>query len=349
MTALETIQQNTPEWLEARRRYIGASDAPAILGLSQWSTPTDVALEKRGLATTEENDAMRRGHLLESVVAELYARQTGRMLSRCNSVVHPEYSFIAASPDRIIDEETLLECKTHSARVRAKYGEPGTDQVSDYEFVQVQHQMACTGASSVEVAILFGDNEALRLLADMVDHGVAVDVAANIAGGNMEFCVYHIPRDDSFINEDLIPALEEFWEEYVLGEKIPEDIRTMTPRNAMRIASSTENRSIEELKLMWIQLERSKISYETKRRDVEDYIGDAAGIETTSGIITWKKTNPKPKRVTDWEALARRCFECMTNDEAESLLEEFTRTEQEDGKRVFRVPAHWKKELEGDE
>ena len=48
MTAL-AVTPNTPEWLEERRKHVGASDAPAILGLTPgWRTGREVAKEKLG-------------------------------------------------------------------------------------------------------------------------------------------------------------------------------------------------------------------------------------------------------------------------------------------------------------
>ena len=40
------LTQNTPEWLEFRRKKIGASDAPIILEVSTWKTPYQLWLVK---------------------------------------------------------------------------------------------------------------------------------------------------------------------------------------------------------------------------------------------------------------------------------------------------------------
>ncbi len=38
--------QNTPEWHAFRRKRIGASDAPVIMGISPWKTPYQLWIEK---------------------------------------------------------------------------------------------------------------------------------------------------------------------------------------------------------------------------------------------------------------------------------------------------------------
>ena len=58
------------QWLEARRKGIGGSDAAAILGMSHYSTPYSVFAEKMGaLPEKEDSEAMRQGRDLEAYVA----------------------------------------------------------------------------------------------------------------------------------------------------------------------------------------------------------------------------------------------------------------------------------------
>ena len=53
------------EWLEAREKGLGGSEAPAALGLSRWKTPFQVWKDKRGLSgERESSSAMEWGLLL---------------------------------------------------------------------------------------------------------------------------------------------------------------------------------------------------------------------------------------------------------------------------------------------
>ncbi len=352
---IEAPPQNTPEWLEWRKKYMGSSDAPAALGMSRWCSPQEVAAEKKKPRTSDkhpepESPEMRRGHVLEEVVARLYSGATGKRVDIAPSAVHPEYDWMAASPDRnVVDDDPfdrILECKTHTAWVRDQYGEPGTDEVTDYEFIQVQHQMAVTGAEAVDVAILFGENETMQLLADMLDSGnVTIDYAVTMAEQLFELAIYHVKRDEEFI-ATLIEAEKEFWERYVLGDEIPTDYKTIQPKSGIRTATDKENIEVVDLKETWLQKKRTDATYEEIKAWWQDQIKEAEGIGTRAGNITWKKNKDSVKAVTDWQALARYLGEeYCSPDGFEELVKEHTEEVVKPGPRVFRVPASWKKEL----
>jgi predicted phage-related endonuclease len=74
-------------------------------------------LEKLGLAQDddrEETDNQLWGQLLEEPIAAFYAVRHGVVIdSFRETLVHPEYDFLTANPDRVVvAEERLLEIKT---------------------------------------------------------------------------------------------------------------------------------------------------------------------------------------------------------------------------------------------
>jgi len=342
-------EQNTQAWLAERRKYMGSSDAPAAMGMSRYRSPVDVAVDKRQARTANhhpepETPEQRRGHVLEPVVARLYEDETGRQLHETKSYVHAVHDWMAASPDRVVDSSLLVEIKTHNRWMRDQYGEQATDAVPEYEFVQVQHQMAVTGAERVDVAVLFGESQALLVLADMVaDGGVSLDFAATVAR-QMEFGIWTVLRDDEFI-ADLIAAEREFWTRYVLGDEWPEDYRRMKPRSAVRKATAEEEAVAELLRQAWVAMKRSEKAYNALRETVEDAIRDAEGIETAVGRITWKRTADTTRTSTDWEALAVPLLADMPQDEIDKLVAENTNTTTREGTRRFTVPSIWKADL----
>ncbi len=93
-------------WLEERRKSIGASEVPTVLGLNPWDTPLQLALRKRGeLPDKEETEAMRMGHKLEPVVAELYVEETGRAMQDPGEYAiqrNPDHPFLHATLDRLV-------------------------------------------------------------------------------------------------------------------------------------------------------------------------------------------------------------------------------------------------------
>lgn len=65
------VQQNTPSWHEFRTGKIGASCAPAIMGVSPYQTKLQLYQEMVGIRPKkEQNTAMKRGHELESVARD---------------------------------------------------------------------------------------------------------------------------------------------------------------------------------------------------------------------------------------------------------------------------------------
>lgn len=81
----------TAEQRERRRRYLGASDTPAILGLSPWATPADVYWSKVGpLKYDAPTEAMQTGNRLEASIVSFAAERLGVAVERDVSLVHAD-------------------------------------------------------------------------------------------------------------------------------------------------------------------------------------------------------------------------------------------------------------------
>ena len=78
----------TAEHLAARKRGIGGSDAPAVLGVSPWRTPLDVYLDKTDQSDpVETTEAMEWGSRLEDQIAAAAAERLGVRMRRRNRVI----------------------------------------------------------------------------------------------------------------------------------------------------------------------------------------------------------------------------------------------------------------------
>lgn len=149
---------HTPEWYAARETSIGASEIAIAAGLSPYATPLELYQRKRGLiGPLEDNDAMRLGRLLEPVVKAEYCHKTGSILIDSNPPMyrHPTHIGIVATPDGIVSQSELLECKTTSWRMKSYWGDPESDQIPDQYLCQAQAQLAVMGAEVCHVACLF--------------------------------------------------------------------------------------------------------------------------------------------------------------------------------------------------
>lgn len=153
MAIVLPARQHTPEWHAARELGIGASQAAAAIGLSEWQSPISLWAEKLGLVPPQkETLSMRIGTALEPLISTLYTESTGVKIRRANNLrQHPEHAFMLASLDRRAGRKPV-ELK-FSARATG-YGEPGTDEVPDDVLVQVLHQLAVLDEPEGEVALL---------------------------------------------------------------------------------------------------------------------------------------------------------------------------------------------------
>jgi len=195
-----------PAWHEARRTFIGASDAPAVLGISPWATPLDVWASKLNIGDQfQGNLSTDMGHALEDLIRQTLAEQLGRPVAVDGRTIrHPDHPHIAASPDGWISGKAeLAECKYVGPNTAYQWA----NGVPVYVQAQCQVQMAVTGARRVHVAAL------------IVDHGPRFFTAA-------------VERDDTVIGE-IIGRLNEFWQGYIEAEQRP-DIDGMNPDQVRR-------------------------------------------------------------------------------------------------------------------
>jgi putative phage-type endonuclease len=185
------------DWLNYRRNGIGGSDAAAIMGVSPFATARDLYFDKKNLKNQNPNEeeenwvAKKVGHLLEELVAEIFAKKTGLEVYPVHKMFqHPIYPFMLADVDYFIafpDGTTgILECKTTNYNCKDKWDDNTIPQ--NYEY-QVRHYMAVMNIDKAYIACLYGNN-------------------AN------EFIIRKIERN-ALDEEELIQEEQYFWDEYV--------------------------------------------------------------------------------------------------------------------------------------
>lgn len=156
LTLEEASDRN--KWLAERRKGIGGSDVAAILGMSPWTTRSELWAEKTGRWPEKDISAspfVRFGVDNEDKVATLFAEQTGKKVYATGHFHRKDALWMHASPDRLIfDEAAGLECKTTSSAYAYEW-EAGS--IPDQYFCQVQWYMAVMGFSVWYIACLFRD------------------------------------------------------------------------------------------------------------------------------------------------------------------------------------------------
>jgi len=298
MTASE---MSRTEWLEMRRKTLGASDAPIALGLSPYRTPRDLALDKKGkLPDSEQSKYAERGQILEKYVAMAYSQITGiEDLAEYGTVVHPDHEWMSATPDRGIDQIGLLEIKTVNKWAADDYGDSNTEDIPDTAFIQAQHQLAVTGREWCDVCALIADEGVFDILVGMAKDGVADDFIVSRVK-DMDVKMYRILRNDEFI-EKMIVAEKEFWDLYVVGDDLPVDIATMEPKSGVRVATAEEKTLLAQLKEQWFVCAAADDAYDELAHKVKLLIDDAEGIQGEYKI-TYRK--PKDSIRTSWKDVA---------------------------------------------
>jgi putative phage-type endonuclease len=154
---------DTPEWHALRQQHIGGSDCAVALGLSKWSTPYELWLEKRGLGTPKrETRAMRLGKRMEDIIADEYRMETGNTIAPFSMYCkHPKYSFMGANPDRLIyqGDNPVRGLEIKRSDMPDAWGESGSDEYPDDYFMQCQHYMCVTGLPAWDLCVLLPRND----------------------------------------------------------------------------------------------------------------------------------------------------------------------------------------------
>ena len=178
------IQQKTPEWYEFRRRHIGASDSPIIMGDSPFTTKEELWSQKVFDVRKDTTHAMQRGIDLEPKAREFFIKETGIEVFPlvAEDDTHP---FLSASFDGIsLDGKTILEVKCPSTQ-------GGVNRFPDIYTAQFQKQMYIAGVNEMHYLAYFMIKE---------DRGVCITTK-----------IIKIHRDQFYIDK-MIEKEVQFWE-----------------------------------------------------------------------------------------------------------------------------------------
>lgn len=213
------------EWLEARKQGIGGSDAPSVVGLSDYAGPLTVWCDKRGLSAPKETTRrMRAGSLLEEAVAARYTNETGQQVVMTPGREREDvYDVILRSRERpwqlaTIDrwhageELVVVELKTTAVYNKKRFLSEG---IPRHHYAQVQHQLAVTGAQRAVEAVLFLGDEALDLVDSVTEwagkNGFDPEQMLKSPAQNWHFLTFDIERDEELIAE-INAAEEKLWD-----------------------------------------------------------------------------------------------------------------------------------------
>lgn len=242
------------EWLQERKKGIGASEVSALLGLNPWVSPYQLWLDKTAEGPAEDkikdNAAVIAGHMLEDAVAQYYQLTTGRHVIKASAgdwlAVHPEKPWMRCSPDRTFfltgngGEKGILECKTTRSAL-----DPA-DLPKNY-YLQVQWQLGIMGMREGALAWL-------------------------VAG--MTFDCAKISFDPALFST-LSATAEEWWQKHVVGGVPPDPVTADEVRLAYPASKVASSIATEEAVEAYHRLKDIKAqckALEAEAKGLEDII-----------------------------------------------------------------------------
>ena len=304
---------------DERGTYIGGLDAGTICGLNPYDSPIDVAMRLKGrLAQKTATLPMKAGLALEAMILDEYeTRHDVKLVRQPGFMRHPRFPWAGGHIDAHPEGSPVrLIVDAKSTQRDDGYGEEGTDQVPAHIIAQGHWYMPLVEAEAFDVAVLFR---------------------------NRDYREYHIRRDPEF-EELLFARCAEFHRRYVIGDETPElDGSESTQRyladrypagNGQIIKATPE---LDELVAMLKQARGSREKHEqieaTLQARIQQAIGDADGIDTALGRITWRRSKDSPR--LDVKAL-------QADPAAAELLAHHQKIVP--GTRRFLAPRDWGKE-----
>lgn len=298
-----TPTANTPEWLKARKGFIGASEVACILGLSKWSTPLGIYTDKLSSSVRDDMTEWQEwGHRLEDAIAQ-WADDTQNIvvLPSPGLLQSVEFPWLGATPDRVTDKGEPVELKTSAQFMAADW----VDGVPDSYRIQVLVQMIVLGARRGYLAVLHGGNRPEFFTIDW----------------------------DQIVVDQILDITKDFWQNNVMAKVPPEP--TTSDELALVFADSGESLDGDERLLMaWWLDGQERSAYKAAEAQIEAVKAAYKELLHTTGksiltykgkeLYTWRR--PKPAKHFDIALFA---------EEHPALVEMYTR-EIPSGPRFLR-------------
>lgn len=217
------------DWEDYRRkqRGIGGSDISVILNLNPWKSAFTLWLEKTGQIEPPEvkNEYVEWGNLLEPVIREKFARETGFDVRENPYVLqHDEFEFMVANIDgECFDPEMgewgVLEIKTTSERNKDEW----IDGPPNHYHLQIQHYMATMEYNYAYVACLIGGHSFVYFKIErddyIIDHIISSEKEfTRLVEQNIAPEISSHPTDTAYLSAAFPEANDEVGELTVVDE-----------------------------------------------------------------------------------------------------------------------------------
>lgn len=274
MSIKKVKTKNHEEWLELRSRYIGGSDAAAVVGMNSFASPYSLWAEKTGKTPGfSGNLATEVGTYLEEFVAQKFAQETEKKVRKCNhSFLNSQYPFAIANIDReIVGEDAGLEIKTTDSLNLKKF--KNGEYPANY-YCQCVHYLAVTGKKRWYLAVLIG---------------------------NKEFKWFTIERDEAEI-EALMYAESTFWE-CVKNDTPPDIDGSKATTDTIKTIYADGNESVVDLmaykndlavySALGQQIKELQTQQDEAANRIKAFMGESSGGVCDDFSVSWKTASRK--------------------------------------------------------
>jgi putative phage-type endonuclease len=198
--------QKSEEWLSARHNHINASEAGQIFSKSRNAMLLYKA--KPFEFKNSSSNATDHGNRFEIIAQNIYSKKIGKKIYNFESIEHPVYKFIAASPDGIDEDGDLLEIKCPITRDIK--GVPKRDY-----WIQTQLQMEVTNLNCCKfVECKFDEYQCIEFYNEDTERdfkGVILQYHDNFQKKNIIYSEFNIVLDDlsDWINNEKQKIIEQ--------------------------------------------------------------------------------------------------------------------------------------------
>lgn len=305
-------------WTAARLLGIGGSDAAAVVGEHPQKSPIDVWSERfTGVPHFVDNERADVGRLLEPFVSDLFAAgypkwpRAGGPLTvvKPPSVYDRSRPWFRGSPDGFIYyPEQIISIGPGVDLLRGPYRPQAILEIKTHGwFGSKGYAIDSDGSAIISVP----PDKRIQCAWYMALTGVAVAYLACLVDTHLRR-TFVLHRDQQ-IEDMLLTEVDQFWRKHVLtGDPPPPDGteryrkylsgRYKTPHSAELVMSTPEVELAVEA-LLAVKRDQKKLERDREMAEqvIKRHIGDAAGVKTALGSVTWKsqpsgKLREKPAR-----------------------------------------------------
>lgn len=177
------------QWLEERAKDVTSTEVSALYGLSPYKTEFELFHEKREnqIVSIAENERMKWGNRLESIIAHSAAEDYGWEIAKLNVYMRkPEYRMGSSFDFEILsssDGPGILEIKNvDGLQYAKKWIDDGQGNIEAPEHIemQIQHQMEVADREWTALVALVGGNQ-LKTVYRQRDREIGADLRAKVA------------------------------------------------------------------------------------------------------------------------------------------------------------------------